>query len=163
MDKINFEILARQLRPHIIKVARSILDDDDDAEDIAQDTLLKLWSMRDRLDQYSDLTALASVIARSRSIDRLRQKRPHGDLPTDIADEQATDDKIIEDENNQRIDSLLASLPDAYQTILKMKHIDEMETSEIAKILGTAEVNVRVTLSRARHRIKELFERTQSI
>lgn len=160
MDRNEFETLAKRLRPRIIEMACRCLDNQDDADDIAQDTLLKLWSMKHRLEEYNSIDALAIVIGRHLCLDKLkRAKETSIDdiLINDIA--YSPEDIIIEGENVEKIHRLISTLPDGQQVILKLKHIEGMETSEIAQIIGSSEVAVRVQLSRARNRIKELFLR----
>ena len=66
MTTKEFEILARTLRPRILKASRQIVGSDDDAEDIVQDTMLKLWELRDDLGEYRSVEALATIVAKSR-------------------------------------------------------------------------------------------------
>src|SRR5574344_2758862 len=73
MQQSQFEAMARRVRPLIIGIGRMILLSEDEAEDIAQDALLRLWSVRDRLEEYDSVDALAKAIARNLSISRLRK------------------------------------------------------------------------------------------
>lgn len=158
MNNFEFEILARKLRPTIKAKAIIILQNEDDAEDIAQDTLLKLWTMRDRLDNYKSIDALAHVIARNLCLDTLKKVKNITIDGIDLPDSAATPlDSLLEQENDYQTDALIKELPDGQQTILRMKHIEGLETTEIARIIGSNEAAVRVTLSRARHKIKQLF------
>lgn len=158
MERKEFEILSSRLRPAIYETARKVTGSEDDAEDVAQDTLLKLWCMRERLDEYRSVEALSMVISRRMSIDRLRQNR--GISLEDIEQHEESpspEEALMHDEAETETDRLLAILPDREQAVMRMKHIDGMETSEIAAIIGTSEVSVRVALSRGRRRIKDLF------
>lgn len=158
MDRKEFETLATRLRPRIIAMACRCLENNDDADDIAQDTLLKLWSMKDRLDEYNSIDALAIVIGRHLCLDRIKQRKTLSidDIHVDEI-VYSPEDVIIKDENVENINRMIDSLPDGQQIILKLKHIEGMETAEIAQMIGSSEVAVRVQLSRARNRIKELF------
>ena len=71
-----------------------------------------------------------------------------------------TSDLNTEEPTQARIDelnALIKRLPDGQQIILRMKHIDGMETSEIAQMIGSTDGAVRVQLSRARNKVSELF------
>lgn len=158
MDRKEFETLATRLRPRIIAMACRCLENNDDADDIAQDTLLKLWSMKDRLDEYNSIDALAIVIGRHLCLDRLKRTKTQPLDETSIDDiVSSPEDVIVENEIEENINRLINALPDGQQIILKLKHIEGMETTEIAHMIGSSEVAVRVQLSRARNRIKELF------
>ncbi len=157
MEQKDFEAMAPQLRQRIVGMVRKLSADSGDtdlADDVAQDTLLKLWSMRDRLDAYTSVEALAMVIARNRAIDLL--KRVSALRSCDIADIDISDtavsaeDAIISTESENRAMSLLASLPSGQQAVLRMRHVDGMEISEIAAVTGSTTNAIRVTLSRAR-------------
>ncbi|HBI58676.1 MAG: sigma-70 family RNA polymerase sigma factor [Duncaniella sp.] len=167
MEQKDFEAMAPQLRQRIVGMVRKLSADSGDtdlADDVAQDTLLKLWSMRDRLDAYTSVEALAMVIARNRAIDLL--KRVSALRSCDIADIDISDtavsaeDAIISTESENRAMSLLASLPSGQQAVLRMRHVDGMEISEIAAVTGSTTNAIRVTLSRARQNIKELYLKT---
>lgn len=139
-----------------------MLHDDNDADDVTQDTLLKLWCMRDRLDEYRSLCALAMVVCHRMCLDRIKRSGRSvaidgfGTTLPEMPD-VSPEDIVIGNENERQVDRLLAALPDRQQAILRMKHIDGLEISEIARIVGSQEGTVRTALSRARHRIKELF------
>lgn len=62
MDKKLFTSMAQTLRPRIIAYASSLCGNSCDAEDIAQDTLLKMWSLGDRLATYRSAEALAFTL-----------------------------------------------------------------------------------------------------
>lgn len=59
-----------------------LIEDRSDAEDIVQETFLKLWQIREKLDGYNSVEALAVQVAKNLALDKLKQHRPEG---TDIA------------------------------------------------------------------------------
>lgn len=167
MEQKDFETMAPQLRQRIVGMVRKMSADSGDtdlADDVAQDTLLRLWSMRDRLDAYTSVEALAMVIARNRAIDLLKRMsavRGYDIAEIDIGDTaMSAEDAIIRDESENRAMLLLASLPSGQQAVLRMRHVDGMEISEIAAVTGSTPNAIRVTLSRARQNIKELYLKT---
>lgn len=64
MTSGEFEILARGLTPRLRTEARRIVADDMDADDVVQDIMLRLWSMRDRLDALQSVEAFALIATR---------------------------------------------------------------------------------------------------
>ncbi|MCM1483950.1 MAG: sigma-70 family RNA polymerase sigma factor [Muribaculaceae bacterium] len=153
--------MAIRLRPVIVARAAKLLSHDDEAEDVAQDTLLKMWSLRHELDSYSSPQSLAMVIARNRCIDIMRHRCVTGisvDEAADIlVDDTETDRGIVAAEYAGTTGSILSALPDSWQVIMRMRHIDGMENRDIAALIGSTESSVRVILSRARKRIKQMF------
>lgn len=167
MTRKEFETIAPPLRERIVAMVRKLSADADGdlADDVAQDTLLKLWTMRDRLESYRSVEALAMVIARHRAIDLLRN--PLGsivaldDAPEHSDSSLSAEERLIVMEERTEIDNIITSLPSAHQALLKMKHIEGLEVNEIARITGSSPGAIRVTLSRTRHQIKELFMQRQ--
>lgn len=94
MTRIEFQNMAMQIRPVIVRRAAKLLEDNDEAEDVAQDTLLKMWSMRDSLDAYVSAESLAMVISRNRCIDIIRLRR-NGKIPVNEADHLISDRKSV--------------------------------------------------------------------
>ena len=64
MQQKEFETLIRQIRQHLYHEAMRLLADSDESEDVTQDTVLKLWAMRQQLDAYRSVEALAVVMVR---------------------------------------------------------------------------------------------------
>lgn len=163
MFRKSFESTVRKLRPTIVSRMIAMTGNADDADDIAQETLLRLWMMRDRLGKYKSIEALATVIARNLAIDGKRAGRATVDIDDEVigntlADNgPAPDARIIAGETASGIDAVLKQLAPGQEAVIRMKHIEGMEISEIARLIGSTENNVRVTLCRARARVRQLF------
>ena len=143
------------MRPALLRMAIRYLEDSDEAEDAVQDVLLKLWFLRDRLDQYRSVDALAIVITKHLCINRLRGVRIEKvDLEQGISigGGENPEMKLVEE-----ILEVIGTLPDLQQSILRMKHLEGFEVEEIARLTGSTPVAVRTNLSRARKRVKEQF------
>ncbi len=155
----EFEILARSLRPQLVRTALGVLRDSDAAEDVAQDTLLKLWTMRDNLGRYRSVEALASVMAHRMALNIVRANAPGRgvELSETMAISPSAEDELLARENGEYVDAVLASLPLPQQTLIRLRHIDGYDNATIAALLGSTEGAVRTALSRARRRVAEAF------
>ena len=148
------------MRSALLRMAIRYLENSDEAEDVVQDALLKLWFLRERLDQYRSVDALAIVITKHLCINRLRGIRIEKvDLEQGISigGGENPEMKLVEEENMQEILEVISTLPGLQQSILRMKHIEGFEVEEIARLTGTTPVAVRTNLSRARKKVKEQF------
>ena len=128
------------MRPALLRMAIRYLEDSDEAEDAVQDVLLKLWFLRDRLDQYRSVDALAIVITKHLCINRLRGIRIEKvDLEQGISigGGENPEMKLVEEENMQEILEVIGTLPDLQQSILRMKHLEGFEVEEIARLTGS--------------------------
>ena len=76
MDKTAFEQQARTWRQKALSVSMSYGAGRDEAEDIAQDVMLRLWQMHDELERYDSIEALAALMARHLLINHQRRRRP---------------------------------------------------------------------------------------
>ncbi len=164
MERKEFERMAPELRERIIAMVMRMSTSSDIhmAEDVAQDTLLKLWTMRDRLDDYSNPGSLAMVIARNRAVDMLRSSRDGVTLPLEDGEMVGSGmedphERLIGREAGERLDAIMASLPSVQQAVMRMRHVEGMEISEIAAVTGSSPVAIRVALSRARNHVKQIF------
>lgn len=68
---------AERLRSELLRQARSYLTDTDDAEDVVQETLLRLWTARERIADYDKMRNMASVVCRNLALNMLRDAPPH--------------------------------------------------------------------------------------
>ena len=140
------------MRPALLRMAIRYLENSDEAEDVVQDAMLKLWFLRDRLDQYRSVDALAIVITKHLCINRLRGIRIEKvDLEQGISmgGGENPEMKLVEEENMQEILEVISTLPDLQQAVLRMKHLEGFEVEEIARLTGSTPVAVRTNLSRA--------------
>ena len=139
-----FQQQAGELRKQLVSIAHKYMGNTDEAEDIAQDAMVKLWLMREQL--TLPIAGMASIVTRNLCIDALRKKHQ----TIDIA--QLPDEADFSDDGEQieQLMKVIDSLPSTQRTILSMRHLQGMEMREIALVLGSTEVAVRKTLSRAR-------------
>lgn len=150
----TFEHEAGRLRPMLLRVATSIAGEAD-AQDVVQEALLKLWFLRDRLHFYTSIDAVARVIVRNLSINSLRRRQiPMVDLST-IADVEENSSKDLD--LADALQAAILTLPDTEQAVLRMKHLEGMETEEIAALIHSTPGAVRTALSRGRSRIRKYF------
>lgn len=166
MDIYSFNTLASSLRPRLRSAAARWLSDAprgcDAPDDIVQDTLLRLWAIRDRLSEYESVEAVAMVAAWRVTIDALRRT---GSYQTDTieptmeleSDTLAPDTEADLSISEKLASDLLTRLPDRQALIVKMRHADGLELSEIAALTGMTEGNVRTLLSRGRSRLRQLY------
>lgn len=157
MDKAAFPEEAGRLRPTLLAIAQRYTGDGDEAEDIVQDALLKLWLLCPTLRQPID--ALAAVLTHNLSKDRLRRRRPMTGI-----DELSTctDEANLEtQERYQRVMQIIDALPSFPQLVVRLRHVEGMEFADIAQLTGSTEGAVRKAVSRARKTIRDTYMKTE--
>ena len=135
-------------RPRMLSVARSYLKANEEAEDVVQDVLLKLWQLLDKL--RIPMGPLALVLVKNRCVDCLRRLQTTIDIPENLVESEAT-----YDERYEKVMQLVDKLPTMQQTIMRLRHMEGMEMCEIAALTGSNETAVRKALSRARQAIRQ--------
>lgn len=134
---------------------------DDEAQDVAQDTMLRLWAMRDTLDKYRSLESLAVTIARHRCVDMFKRKRM---VPIDgrqVMEERfpSPDERLEAADNEAWLERRMAELPSSEYQVLYMRQVERRTNGEIAAILGIETTSVATFLSRARRKLLEAVRR----
>lgn len=153
MTAEEFKTEAATVRKESMAVALRYLRNTTIAEDMVQNTMLKLWTLCSEL--KSPATPLAVVLTRNACIDYLRRHKHHCTIEN-IQMEDPQEGHIMQEET-ERMMRIVDSLPDAQQIILRLRHMQGMEIKDIADMIGTNEVNVRKMLSRARQAVREKF------
>lgn len=145
---------ANEVRPRLLIIAQKIVGDDEEAEDIVQDALLRLWQLKS--EDIRDAESMAKVITRNLSIDHVRRRHVMVDIDEGKLeiDEHAHDEEQIE-----RIMNLINQLPTMQQTVIRLRHIDGLQMADIAKLTGTTEQAVRQSISRARRAILKNYNK----
>lgn len=150
----EYQNTAQRLRSRLTEQARHYLMDDDEADDAVQDALLRLWQMHERLKLPID--GLAVVITRNICIDLLRRR--HRIANIELADSLDNDS---DHERIERLMSVVDTLPDVQQTLLRLRHMEGMEMEDLAKLLQMTEPAVRKALSRARMAVRDRYLKTE--
>lgn len=156
MTNQEFEIFVHKSRYRLLSAAEHMLNNRDEAEDVVQEALLKLLAIRQRLDGYRNIEALAMVVVRRLSLNVLRSRRRH---PTIGIEERLlpADEEVIQTRYETLL-RLIDTLPSKQQTILRLKHIEQMEVEDIASMVQMSHDAIYQNLSRARRSILEQFK-----
>ncbi|MDE6140395.1 MAG: sigma-70 family RNA polymerase sigma factor [Alistipes sp.] len=143
-----------------MQTAVHYLHDRDAAEDVVQETLLKLFVMRPKLDAYRSVEALARTVVKHLSLNYIRDNRMSAVIdPSRIAviDEESEEGELSA-ERLRRTFEMIDALPARQSIIMRMKHVEGMEVEEIARTAGCSVDAVYANLSRGRRAIVERFK-----
>lgn len=162
-DTFNRKIVPMRMR--LIGRARQLTGDDDSAEDLVQEVMLRLWDMRDELDRHTNHEALAMTILRNMATDRWRrQKLRRGDLATaEVCGTSSGEERTEAVDDIRLIERIVNALPPLQSRIFRMKEMEGYEADEIMAITGCTPESLRQNLSRARRRIREEFLRLTTL
>ena len=138
-----------------------VLGDADEALDALQDTLILLWRHQRELSLAANPGAYCRRTAHNVSISRLRASRHTEaiDATYDISDECYAAERIEHRDVAQRVRQLMEHhLTSQQRKIMEMRAIGDMTISDIAAGMNLTEGNVRQLISRARTRLRQLYD-----
>ncbi len=165
-----FYELIRPYERGVFLSAVSILGNDADAEDVAQEAVLKAYKYLARFRQESKFSTWLIQIVINESRMKLRKDRrqlydsidegqqmDEGDyIPTDFADWRQIPSEVLEQtELREALNKALQSLAEKYRTVLVLRDVQQMSIAETAKALGISEENVKTRTSRARLQMRD--------
>lgn len=141
----------------MLQQAQTYLKDTEDAEDVVQEALAKLWQMRQRIDDAEKMAHLASVIVKNTSLNTIRNRKKretHPDPPFEGERWMVSDDspqrQLEYKEMRQRLQQAIIQLPDKQRAVMRMRNVEQLSYTEIAQVLGTTESSVRAMICKAR-------------
>ena len=161
MRKISFRDDILPLKDKLYRLALRITFNRTEAEDIVQDTLIKIWNKRDEWSQLDSIEAYCTTIARNLAIDRSEkletQNVPLMEEATELPDALTPDRQIEQDEQLKLIHRLVNELPEKQRTVMQLRDVEGKSYKEIAEIMHLTEEQVKVNLFRARQKVKQRY------
>jgi RNA polymerase sigma-70 factor (ECF subfamily) len=153
----RFDALVKRQSRFVFRIAYAILRNVSDAEEVVQDTFLKLYRT-DAWERMQDERAFLARTAWRVAVDsrpRRQTETPSEDLPTGGLTPEQT---AINEDWNLAIHRLIDALPEHLRQPLALSTIEEMNSREIAEAMGIPEGTVRTRLMRARQILKQKLE-----
>lgn len=139
-----------------------MLRDPRDAEEAAQEALLRAWRHRSELERPEARTAWVAAIARNEALRQAdRRRRIDGaERSGDAGKELAADDPELAGVLDRlAFQRLVSFLPAPDRRLLELRYVDELAYSQIARVLSAPEGTIKVRLHRLMRRLKPLMER----
>ncbi len=136
-----------------------IVGNSDDAKDILQDIFTVLWQRRDKVADIQNVSAFVTTMARNKCIDYIRKNQAMAKQRNAMelnAEPEATGGDN-EEEKLALVHFAMKELPLLQQQVLLMRDFQGLEFVAIAEELNLSQENVRMTLSRARKKVKEII------
>ena len=122
---------------------RKMVIDHDDADDLTQETFIKIWKALDDFKGNSQLFTWIYRIATNECLNHLAKKRrrfflPINDITEELSNKIDDSNLISGDEIQLKLQKALLTLPDKQRLVFNMKYYDEMKYEEISEITGTS-------------------------
>lgn len=162
MDTPHFEELALRLRPMLLALATrffSAVRRPEEAEDVVQDVLARLWRMRSRLAAYDSVEALAVSMVKHRCVDVYRRPAPEdGSLSLlHAASSASADAHATADSLRHALCEAALRLPKTQRRVLRLR-TEGLDLDAIATVTGLTKGSAKTLLSAARHTLLDYLK-----
>lgn len=144
-------------RDKMYRFAKHILSDEDEAVDLVQEIMLKLWQKRDELQHVKNMEAFVMQCVRNDGMNKIKKAKTaqlyHNGLTEGVQREAypaLTKGIVLE---------MIQALPEKQRLVMYLRDVEEYEVREIAEALNMEENAVRVNLMRGRQKVKEQLQK----
>ena len=163
MKEISFRNDVLPLKDKLFRLALRITLNREEAEDIVQDTLIKVWNSRDRWQQLDSIEAYSLTVARNLSLDRIKKmENQNGSLEDEKTERlDATSnpsERMIQKDKLDIVKRMIDELPEKQRSCIQLRDIEGKAYKDIAQILGITEEQVKINIFRARQTINQRFQ-----
>lgn len=161
MQEISFRNDILPLKNKLYRLAFRITLNSAEAEDVVQETMIRVWDRRDEWPKFESIEAYCLKVARNLAIDRSeKMESRHMELTPEtqnLPDALDPYELLEQSEQINLIHGLLDELPEKQRTIMLLRDIEGKNYKEIAAILQITEEQVKINLFRGRQKIKQRY------
>ena len=162
MKKVSFRNDVLPLKNELFRLALRITLNRAEAEDIVQDTLIKVWNHRYEWENIDSIEAFSLTVCRNLSLDRIKKKENNNDSLDDVkvAEPLASSnpqDRMIEEDKISLVKQIVDALPEKQRSCMQLRDFEGKSYKEIAEILEISEEQVKVNIFRARQTVKQKY------
>lgn len=161
----SFQTDVLPLKNVLFRLALRITMNRADAEDVVQETMIKVWNRRDEWEQIESMEAFCLTICRNLSLDKLRRMDNHAETlsashdPQDNSYGANPEEQIVQRDRLMMVRRLIEQLPEKQRSCVQLRDIEGKSYKDIATIMNISEEQVKVNIFRARQTIKEQFQK----
>ncbi len=161
---VAFNQLVRKYQQKIYWHIRKMVIDHEDADDLTQETFIKVWKHLENFRQDAQLYTWLYRIATNECLNFLKSKKrkfflPINDVSAELTAKIDQSDQISGDEIQLKLQKALLKLPDKQRLVFNMKYYDDLKYEEISEILGTSVGALKASYHLAVKKIEEYVTR----
>lgn len=160
-DQSAARMLAERHTGRVLAVATRMLNNPTDAEDVAQEALMRAWkTAADWRPGEAKFSTWLHKVAVNLCYDRLRKRRtkPLEDAPEPVDDRASAQQGMEADDRLAILQAAMMDLPERQRAAIQLSHFDEKSNPEAAEILGISVEAVESLLSRGRRGLRAALE-----
>ncbi|MDL2247620.1 sigma-70 family RNA polymerase sigma factor [Bacteroides sp. OttesenSCG-928-J23] len=161
LDIFKGEILP--LKDKLFRIALRITCNREEAEDVVQDVMMKMWQLKEEWSTIENKEAYCCMMSRNTALGRLRLKEYQTEVvelnSVKLEDEEIPSVELEKKETRILLRNLISRLPDKEKAVMELRDLESMSYKEVAQMLEITEAQVKINLFRARRKIKDLFDK----
>ena len=168
MKKVSFRNDILPLKNELYRLALRITLNPAEAEDVVQETMIKVWNRREQWDNIESIEAFCLTICRNISLDKMRkmenQNQSLSEGEHDAPDQSYSsnpEEQAMQQDRMQLIRQLINQLPEKQRSVMQLRDFEGKSYKEIAKVMGISEEQVKVNIFRARQTIRQKYFETE--
>ena len=162
---VSFHTDILPLKNELYRLALRITMNAADAEDVVQETMMKVWNRRDQWNQIDSIEAFCLTICRNLSLDKVRrmdnqtQSLDAAYDPKDHGVASNPEEQAIQSDRIRLVRQMISQLPEKQRSCMQLRDMEGKSYKDIATILNITEEQVKVNIFRARQTIREKFKK----
>ena len=168
MKKISFRNDVLPLKNELYRLALRITLNPAEAEEIVQETMIKVWNKREQWNDIESIEAFCLTICRNISLDKMR-KMENQNQSLEEGEHDAPDqsyasnpeEQAMQQDKLKLIRRLINALPEKQRSAMQLRDFEGKSYKEIAQIMDISEEQVKVNIFRARQTIRQKFLETE--
>jgi len=158
-----FNLIVQKYKERIYWHIRKIVILHDDADDVMQNTFIKVWKGLADFREESQLYTWIYRIATNEALTHLKQKRtkffiPIIDVEKTLSETIDTDTWFSGDELQKKLQKAILTLPEKQRIVFNLKYFEEMKYDEMAEVLGTSVGALKASYHHAVKKIEKYIE-----
>jgi RNA polymerase sigma-70 factor (ECF subfamily) len=170
-DRRAFAELVELYKDKIYHLGYRMLNQKQEAEDIVQETFLRVYTNLDRYDENQKFSTWIYRIATNLCIDRLRKRKPKYSIDAEMTDGEGTDwhamlaskdagpdEELILSETQSNIREAIQTLPDKYKAVVILRYLHDMSLQEIGDVLDMPVTTIKTRVHRGREFLRKKLE-----
>lgn len=167
MKNISFRHDVLPLKDMLYRLALRITLNHEEAQDVVQDTLIKVWNRRDEWDDIDSIEAYSLTVCRNLSLDRMKKKSHQTEsldsIPTETPDQNGSPyEQMLQKDRIDLVKRMVNSLPEKQRSCMQLRDFEGRSYKEISQILNISEDQVKVNIFRARQAIKQRYQQIEN-
>ena len=167
MKKIDFRTDVLPLKDELFRLALRITLNHAEAEDVVQETMIKVWKRREQWGEIESIEAFCLTICRNLALDKLKRMDNQSQTldsshdPPDLSYSANPEERAMQQDRIRLIRKLIGELPEKQRTCMQLREFEGKSYKEVAQVMGISEEQVKVNIFRARQTLRQKYLKSE--